>query len=249
MPSTPQDIYIGVVDFFAILIPGVVAAFLLCSLFRKTWHSIRIAPKERLVLFFIGSFLLGHFLHAFGAIIDGVYSKIYMNEKLQGCDVKSVERLWFNNDKQCCNYKLLDAAIAKAPDYPYFTAGGGRSDIEGDKLEYFHRWVRENIRAKAPHLSTRLDMLEGVSKLFRSLFVISIFIVVYCFCLMLRNKNSTNVTIFLVMLVVLLFSGWRYGDKTYKRRLEAFEYFIVVQDMVSKKISNNNSKIKSENNN
>ena len=81
MVYKPGDYFVGVVDFFAILMPGALFSFLLLRLASK-YHFGPILPKawgaaEHWVTFIFASYLLGHFISLLGANLDGIYDRTY----------------------------------------------------------------------------------------------------------------------------------------------------------------------------
>src|SRR5438128_1511037 len=68
-PGTPKpgDLFIGVIDFFAILVPGVLATILVA------WRKGAIPEKPEPLLFvelLVAGFILGHVLHGVGSFLD-----------------------------------------------------------------------------------------------------------------------------------------------------------------------------------
>ena len=81
MPVEPQKFYIGVIDFFSILLPGALLTYLLKDgvgprIFGASYH--RIAGTEGWVVFLVSSYLLGHFSFLLGSWLfdDPVYDRI-----------------------------------------------------------------------------------------------------------------------------------------------------------------------------
>jgi len=74
MSLEPSKFFVGVVDFFAILLPG----GLLTYAIRRYLGSGGITGKEEWMVFLFGSYLLGHFIFLFGSAFldDHVYDKV-----------------------------------------------------------------------------------------------------------------------------------------------------------------------------
>jgi hypothetical protein len=151
----PGDFLIGVLDFFAILLPGAMA----------TWLTVQYVPAPVLLdaLSFgldgqgqptewvtagaalLASYVLGHFVFMAGARLDGSYDHWRRRTKPQGRD------------------NIYNAArkVQKT-----LTA-----DLADDWTTL--KWARAYIQVKAQHARAEIDRLEADQKFFRSLVVIS----------------------------------------------------------------------------
>ena len=69
MGFDPQKLFIGVVDFFAVLMPGALLAY-----FGRYWTEppFQLKGPEGWIVFFFASYLLGHFAFLFGTILDEI---------------------------------------------------------------------------------------------------------------------------------------------------------------------------------
>jgi len=97
--AKPADFFLGVVEFFAILLPGAALFYLI-----KPWvlcHvPLDLIPTDRVVswaVFLVMSYLTGHLLHAIGGYLDKlVYTETYgssgisVGKKGQFCGPDSV---------------------------------------------------------------------------------------------------------------------------------------------------------------
>ena len=82
MNFEPQKFYIGVIEFFSILLPGAVLTYLArntvgqLALGKEYWKHLH--DTETWVIFFFASYLLGHFLYFLGSLLDEtLYKWIY----------------------------------------------------------------------------------------------------------------------------------------------------------------------------
>lgn len=86
MDKKPGDFFIGIVNFFAILLPGALLAFCSIDLVRD-YHAIHPLVSEKtlaiingeaqkLVAFIIASYLLGQFISLLGSFLDKVYGVV-----------------------------------------------------------------------------------------------------------------------------------------------------------------------------
>lgn len=81
MNYKPGDLFIGVIDFFGILVPGAVLLFLHGELLAKAL-GLSLDPKEALFLvaFFVGAYVLGHILLGLGVVLNKLL-RVYHPER------------------------------------------------------------------------------------------------------------------------------------------------------------------------
>jgi hypothetical protein len=152
----PGDFLIGVLDFFAILLPGVMA----------TWLVLQYAPTpvlhRALILgfeehgeptewvkagaFLLASYVLGHFVFMLGARLDGSYDH------------------WRKRTKPQTRDKTYNAARKLQEKLTEDLAGADWTTL---------KWAKAYIQVKAQHARAEIDRLEADQKFFRSLVVIA----------------------------------------------------------------------------
>jgi len=139
---------VGLVDFFAVLLPGALLAFLLkrwtCSLFNGTiLPQIRPESTEGWVAFVFAAYLLGQFTYLVGAtFMDWLYDHTYM-----------LYMKWWKGDA------LWTEATERIADKKRGMA---------DKL----KWIRAYVRLSSPDAAIEIERFEATSKFFRSLFIV-----------------------------------------------------------------------------
>ena len=112
MATKPADFFIGVVDFFAIILPGALLSYL--ALDAATQHVIGpITPAlkdatQGWVAFALSSYLLGHFASLIGAFIHG-YSSI-----------PSLNRAYFPFSFLTVQLLVIETGPAAASEYGHF---------------------------------------------------------------------------------------------------------------------------------
>lgn len=81
MTYKPSDLYIGVIDFFGILMPGAVLLFLHGeSLAKPLGLSLNPEQAPTLIAFFVGAYVFGHFLLGLGVPLNKLL-RMYQPEK------------------------------------------------------------------------------------------------------------------------------------------------------------------------
>src|SRR5215217_2935744 len=82
MSYNPADFFLGVMDFFAILMPGALFAFLLLdrgkSIFGGLLPSLP-GTAAKWIAFLVVAYVLGHLLHHVGSFLDKwIYDRLYV---------------------------------------------------------------------------------------------------------------------------------------------------------------------------
>jgi hypothetical protein len=157
--AKPGDFFLGVVDFFATLLPGALITFLLikaaericqtaisaqlCSLFAGLPHE----GAQGWVAFAIVSYVLGHSVFLIGSLfLDDVYDQTY--RKWHETEVESLKQ----------RAELLGGRILNQEYYKH----------EDSILN----WATAFVRLRNPSAAVEIDRLEADSKFFRSLTVV-----------------------------------------------------------------------------
>lgn len=147
MDFKPGDFFLGLMDFFTILLPGALLAYLAENLAAHNIFGQLLPPihteVEGWVAFLLASYLLGQFLFLIGAtFMDGIYDRTFLRAKRKRGD------------------KLYEKAKA----------------LTGRQGEYagVRKWAATMIRLRSPDASLQMDRLEATSKFFRSVFVVLI---------------------------------------------------------------------------
>ena len=206
----PSDFFIGVIDFFAILIPGVTAALIIGSVTGTI-------PQKQELLFFVillvTGFILGHVLHGIGGLLDPIlYDPLFKPRK--PADKWAAERFptgkYFraNDELYGLAIRLTGCTESAAPthgevavrDNPNATVG--THNPPGNMFQWARAWLRKRSR----EATAEVDRLEADSKLFRSLSVIGLATLIFWqFLPHFRGALP-------LALLALGFSVWRYCE-------------------------------------
>jgi hypothetical protein len=147
--SKPSEFYVGVLDFFAILLPGAIATAILAPrIGYLVLGPLVIVPTSepgKWAAFLTCSYFLGHLLFLVGSYLDRLYDTLRKRLNPYG-----------NESAYQCATRIRDCLIVGA---------------EQKALNTF-QWTRSVLIAKCPVAAEDVHRLEADSKFFRSLLVV-----------------------------------------------------------------------------
>jgi len=202
MKFDPGSFYLGVVDFFSIMLPGGVLAFFLSGPFQASVFGTlfpAIPPGTAgWVIFLFAAYLLGHIVFLLGSYLDNIYDPVR-------------KRVW---------PKETDFAFQQADRLKRARLGD-----EAARAINTYQWARAILTLNHPTGMAEVARLEADSKFFRSLVVVLIILLVAT----LTNDWHQTGAVFPVLLgVFAVLSYWRYTERRYKSTEQAYRYMIVL---------------------
>ncbi|TXH73694.1 MAG: hypothetical protein E6Q88_05085 [Lysobacteraceae bacterium] len=196
--TKPSEFYVGVLDLFAVLLPGAIATAILEPRFGYLLQEVLFArPYGEIAgwgFFLAVSYFLGHLVFLVGSYIDGVYNALrerlnpYGNESAYQCATNIRD-------------SLIDASERKA-------------------LNTF-QWARAVLIAKCPDAAQDVHRLEADSKFFRSLLVISALAAIVFFA-----DGAIGAGVVAVLLMAPCFA--RYYERRLKSTTQAYLHIIAL---------------------
>jgi len=154
MANKPNDFFVGVIEFFAVLLPGAIAvAHLLFLLPDNTLHGIIEMPTgdvAQWTAFILAAYLMGNFAFLLGAFLDPLYDRIRLR-------MLTPER---------------DTAFPNADELRRMILGKHR-----DSMNTF-QWCKAVLQLKSDEGLRAVNRFEADSKFFRSVIVVLILITV-----------------------------------------------------------------------
>ncbi|MFL6216619.1 MAG: hypothetical protein ACJ74J_22235 [Blastocatellia bacterium] len=200
MEYKPSDVFVGVIDFFAVLLPGAFLALIGIEPARKYLFNDGILPGPQTeaqgwVAFIFAAYLLGHFAFLIGSHLDSIYDKTYRKRKTRQ------------------GHKLLDRVQE---------IKAGQLGDEHEKITNAFQWTRANVQLQSPLAAAEINRLEADSKFFRSMIV-----ALFVFCIALAVKGAWFQ--FAVGLVLMALSFWRYSEQRWKFTTLTYRYFLALE--------------------
>lgn len=194
----PSEFFVGVVDFFAILLPGAVATAILAPhLGPLLFGPLLLAPTTEAgswAMFLASAYFLGHLIFLIGSYIDPLYN--VLRERLNPYDNESAFR-----GASRIRDTLVEAGEVKA-------------------LNTF-QWSRSVLIAICPAAAEDVHRLEADSKFFRSLLVVCVLGAVV-FLASGRNIEA------LWALALVLPCFFRYYERRLKATTQAYIHLITL---------------------
>lgn len=204
MDYKPQDLFLGVIDLFAILLPGMVLAVFVAqpALGLLEAQDITLSTAGKWLAYFVGAYALGHFLSLGGAyVLDVLFDKL-----------RSLMKKWDRRERDL--RPLGDRA------------GGLLTQLLpgtfDSKADSFVKWAVALVAVSKPDLVTHLDRKEADQKLFRSLTIVFLLLSV-CFAVRGLHVGYSVLSIFLAAI-----SFVRYCDQRKKYAELAYLYLFAV---------------------
>lgn len=188
MEMKPNDFYVDLVDFFSIVLPGALLAFLCLPLKDHVFDDVVLPkilpPAEGWVVLIFAAYLLGQFISLIGAtFMDWLYDHTYLRFRRRNGDAR------FDKAKELAG--------------------------EDGKMIGVLKWARAYVRLRSVDASLECDRFEATSKFFRSLFVV---LLAYGATFGLRHQwTALLVTTALLVLAFWRYSNqrWKFTECSY----------------------------------
>lgn len=200
MDYKPSDFFVGVIDVFAILLPGSLLAFATQDLATQYVLDGVLPPiqgdVQSWIAFFFAAYLLGHFIFLIGSFLDSLVYDRYRKRFL----VRNNDELY-----RCAT------AIKHRQLQPLTTK----------EIINTFKWARAKIQLTHPAISIEINRLEADSKFFRSLIVVLLIIA----GTLLLKVAWVEIGVCLGLAFLAFF---RYADQRYKSTELAYIYLVAL---------------------
>lgn len=207
----PGDLFLGALDLFGILMPGIVLAAIL---YRQYGCAIdALLPGEmdatgRLVGFFVGGYIVGHLAFMMGVALDFVYDRV---------------RRWVWPIDRYPAYlaatRVRQAVLGDAFETAFNDCQDGRREAINT-----YRWAMSSLLARAPAAHAEVVRIEADQKLFRTLVVVAITTAVVA----AMNRMLWHAGIAFALGVACFL---RYVGQRFKSTRRAYEHVIALKSL------------------
>lgn len=214
MPK-PSDFFIGVVDFFAILLPGASFIFLLLPFVVSSEISLwsPASSTQGWAMFLVLAYIVGHLLHALGSWLldDYVYGKLYLPR--WKAPHSRAAKLIAKADSAALHKDR--AAVATLLARVYLT-----TDANPQGTNYYD-WCLSDVRVNSAAGASEVDHLQGDSKFFRSMVFVFLLAIPISWRLGLIWASMGAVAL-------TIFAGWRFCALRWTATKRVYEYYLLL---------------------
>ncbi len=213
--TKPSDFFIGVIDFFAVLLPGASLVYLVQPLIVNSM----LAPwspgtaTQGWVVFLVLAYIAGHLLHAIGSWLldDYVYDKFYIPQWKSSHSraaklATQTDRSAFPPDSEAA--KTLLARV-------YLTT---KADPLGSN---YYDWCLADVRLNSPAGASEVDRNQADSKFFRSM--VLVFLVAA-----LIGLWKGLVWVLAGGVLLTIFAIWRFCKLRWTATKRVYEYYLLL---------------------
>jgi hypothetical protein len=201
--SKPNEFYVGILDFFAILLPGAIAT----AIFALRFGHLVLGPlitnptteAGKWAMFLTLSYFLGHLIFLVGSYVDYLYNTL--RERLNP---------YGNESAYQCATRIRNSLIDEG---------------ERNAMNTF-QWARSVLIAKCPVAAEDVHRLEADSKFFRSLLVV-------CALSSIVFFSSSKVPEGIVALALVPPCFARYYERRLKSTTQAYIHIITLHRLGS----------------
>lgn len=234
MNFEPQKFFIGLIDFFSILLPGALLTFIIKEADESILFGINVYLNqngtEKAVVFLFSSYLLGHFLFLVGSILDDcVYDPIRKRT-----EEKQIENLIYGKRLSPFMIRWLASLFfKKRPNRPlsrvvkikeaYLKKIGAPETINA------FQWCKLRLINENPEALLIVNRFEANSKFFRSFLpilvcstIVSTILVVASYHPPVSIDRSKYGFMIAGSSILLLLAFWRYMEQRFKATQQAY---------------------------
>jgi ADP-ribose pyrophosphatase YjhB (NUDIX family) len=229
----PQKFFIGLVDFFSILLPGALLTYvLMSSLESLNFPNFTVSPSgDAVAIFLFCSYLLGHFIFLLGSYIldDVVYDKLrnatsagQVREFAKG---KARAPLWLRKraEKVFRNKMELPLQLAIVIKEFYLDRLGASAAMNT------FQWSKAKLSIEQPEALAIVQRFEADSKFFRSLIVVLSGLIIWWIGMDLFSGREDHLLLALCTTPLVYLSMWRYVELRRKSINQAYWYIIALE--------------------
>jgi NADH:ubiquinone oxidoreductase subunit 3 (subunit A) len=229
MDIKPQNFFIGVIEFFSVLLPGALLTYFLMGMFYGNVFGegkIFAPPASETVkwiIFLLITYIVGNIIFMVASFIDVSYDKFLResffesNNDLTYKTARSIHRKFIDTDEKL--KELLAEGSLSDDEY--------REILSCPRPEIFntYKWSQHFLLFKNPDALADVQRIEADSKFFRSLFVTFLVIAVLLFA-QAYSAPPRQEKIAVLFIVIALLCYYRYGDLRFKATQRAYEMVI-----------------------
>jgi hypothetical protein len=202
MKFSPSDFFIGLIDFFSVLLPGAILCWTYSAGINLLMNNVLDFEQTTFTaVFLIASYIAGHFIYSLGSLFDEYV------------------------------YEYFRKLFYKNRDGAYTEANAIKNEIVSGKLNpgantaiNLYKWAKGVIEIIEPPLITPIHKFEADQKFFRSFAIVAVINACYF-------GVTKDLPIMGFWILVFLLSLYRYINRRFKGTRQAFETILVMRSL------------------
>ncbi len=220
--ASPKDFFVGLIDFFAVILPGAVLAYFLRDGVGRHFIHRPLNETGGWVVFLFASYLLGHFIFLLGSWLDELYDSL--RRRTLNHQIRRLARTgvllprWQRVLLRLIFKREQDLAVDRAAKIKahYLTPLDARAAVNT------FQWSKARLALEQPEALATVQRFEADSKFFRSLVVV---------LLLLPFVSGAERFWMLAITAVLLtpLALWRYMEQRHKATNQAYWFIITME--------------------
>jgi 8-oxo-dGTP pyrophosphatase MutT (NUDIX family) len=225
MGFEPQKFFVGLVDFFSVLMPGALVAYLTRAWLTGMRYGVYtpLDGAESWMVFLFASYLLGHLVFLLGSALDemaydrvrkgtslGQLRRLAENKAPSSSFVRRLARILFGRDP--------DAAVTQAQRLK----ARALAPLEAERAINAYQWCKARLSKDHPEALLGVHRFEADSKFFRSFCVVLVALAVFFVARLEWLKATASIA-------GVLAAFWRYVDQRFKATQQAYWSVIVLE--------------------
>lgn len=243
MSFDPEKFFIGVIDFFSILMPGALLAYLgkrSVASFGFDLPDPLLKDSEAWMIFLFMAYLLGHITFLLGSLLDRPYDwlractdlgqtrRLAKGKRISNRGMRSMAGWLFGQDADAA---LVQAIRIKAHALRAFSA---------ENAVNAYQWSKACLSKDHPSGLLAVQRFEADSKFFRSFAIV---LVASAVISVSQPTNQHKLVISATCVGLLLPALWRYIDQRFKATQQAYWFVIALESMKDHSVPGTASKL------
>jgi hypothetical protein len=225
MELKPETFFVGVIDFFSVMLPGAVVTYLIkgpaeCALIGPIFPPYS-SEAAGWAIFLFASYLLGHFIFLLGSKLDGTYKRIRDATGGPGCTINPsfvarwLAKMFFSKDPDLAIVAVLELKKECLP------------DVNEEPVVNAFQWAKARLTIECPAALSEVQRFEADSKFFRSLVVVLLVVAIWVSAKAMLGKPDWVVVSICVALSLLAYAC--YATRRFKATQHAYWYLLTLE--------------------
>lgn len=228
MNFDPKNFFIGLIDFFSIILPGAILVYVIKE---EAWHWAfgheRALPgdTEGSLVFLLASYLMGHFIFLLSAWLDELYDharRATLNHQ--------IKQLAWHGKLLPKWYRVLIWLVFKREQDIAVDRAGRIKRFHLDKIGSSaavntFQWSKARLAIEHPESLATVQRFEADSKFFRSLVVVLVVLIIWWMA-------HARYGITMACVVLLVMALWRYMEQRFKATNQAYWSIITLEGKI-----------------